>query len=226
MSHHDDFEIEPVPGLPAKLPEGEHIVWQGAPDRATVFRNVFKGRWLIAYFAGLAAWRLASGLYDGKAVAEISGSVTTALLLGLVAIAIIFGISTWIARSSVYTITNKRVVMRVGMALPMTFNLPFSQITSASFVSHGGSTGTIALQLEDETKIIWPLLWPHARPWKLAKPQPAFRALADVEAAQNHLLAGLRAAHGIEAQPVPTASTVKPERSAPRTLRGLQPKRA
>ncbi|MEO0720506.1 MAG: PH domain-containing protein, partial [Pseudomonadota bacterium] len=26
---HDDFEIEPVSGLPEAPPEGEHILWQG-----------------------------------------------------------------------------------------------------------------------------------------------------------------------------------------------------
>ena len=36
---HDDFHIEPVPGLPAELPDGEHIVWQGKPETAGVARD-------------------------------------------------------------------------------------------------------------------------------------------------------------------------------------------
>jgi hypothetical protein len=32
MPHdHDDFQTEPVRGLPENLPEGEHILWQGHP---------------------------------------------------------------------------------------------------------------------------------------------------------------------------------------------------
>ena len=29
--HHDDFDFEPVRGLPQVLPEGERLLWQGAP---------------------------------------------------------------------------------------------------------------------------------------------------------------------------------------------------
>ena len=29
--HHDDFATEPLPGLPAKPPRGEEILWQGRP---------------------------------------------------------------------------------------------------------------------------------------------------------------------------------------------------
>ena len=32
------------------------------------------------------------------------------------------------ARATVYTITTRRLVMRIGVALPTTFNLPFKQI--------------------------------------------------------------------------------------------------
>ncbi|MEM9764435.1 MAG: PH domain-containing protein, partial [Pseudomonadota bacterium] len=32
MPHDDDFRSEPVRGLPALLPKGERILWQGAPS--------------------------------------------------------------------------------------------------------------------------------------------------------------------------------------------------
>lgn len=28
----DDVQVEPIRGLPELPPEGEHILWQGAPD--------------------------------------------------------------------------------------------------------------------------------------------------------------------------------------------------
>ena len=28
---HDDYAGEPIPGLPADLPEGERLLWQGSP---------------------------------------------------------------------------------------------------------------------------------------------------------------------------------------------------
>ena len=29
---HDDFAIEPIPGLPERPPQGEEILWQGRPN--------------------------------------------------------------------------------------------------------------------------------------------------------------------------------------------------
>ena len=48
---HDDFATEPVPGLPAHLPEGEHLVWQGAPNAGAFARSVLHERKILAYFA-------------------------------------------------------------------------------------------------------------------------------------------------------------------------------
>ncbi|MEO1362599.1 MAG: PH domain-containing protein, partial [Pseudomonadota bacterium] len=36
---HDDFEIEPVAGLPEAPPEGEQILWQGRPDTWALARE-------------------------------------------------------------------------------------------------------------------------------------------------------------------------------------------
>jgi len=33
-----EYEYEPVPGLPQRLPQGERILWQGAPDWQTLAR--------------------------------------------------------------------------------------------------------------------------------------------------------------------------------------------
>ena len=35
------------------------------------------------------------------------------------------------ARNTVYTITDRRVVMRIGIVLTLTFNLPFKRIAAA-----------------------------------------------------------------------------------------------
>ena len=48
---HDDFNFEPIRGLPEKLPEGEHILWQGSPDFRRLAREALGVRWIMAYFA-------------------------------------------------------------------------------------------------------------------------------------------------------------------------------
>jgi hypothetical protein len=55
---HDDFNFEPIRGLPEKLPEGEHILWQGAPDPRRLAREALGVRWVAAYFILLAVWRV------------------------------------------------------------------------------------------------------------------------------------------------------------------------
>ncbi len=40
MSRHDkDFDFDPVPGLPERLPAGEEILWQGRPEALTLARE-------------------------------------------------------------------------------------------------------------------------------------------------------------------------------------------
>ena len=52
--HHDDFNFEPVRGLPEALPEDEHILWQGRPDGLRLAKEAWGLNWVLAYFAALA----------------------------------------------------------------------------------------------------------------------------------------------------------------------------
>lgn len=196
---HNDYEKEPIPGLPEKLPDGENLVWQGTPDRTAFSKHVLRVWFIVVYFAALIIWRIGAGIYDGVGVTEIAVSVVWAMIL----CSIVLMLSWWFARAvektTIYTITNKRVVMRFGVALPITFNYPFSQIVAADVRNLSNGSGTIALTLAEHTKISWPILWPHVRPWKLAKPQPAFRAIADVGKVAEILAENLASAHGLAA---------------------------
>ncbi|MEN0040756.1 MAG: photosynthetic complex putative assembly protein PuhB [Pseudomonadota bacterium] len=196
----DDFQIEPVPGLPANLPDGEHIVWQGKPETAGVARDAFHTTAIAIYFALLIGWRVMAGIADGRGAMDLFSIATATLALGALVLAILFGIAALVKRTTIYTITNRRVVMRFGIALPITFQLPFTQITSADVKPLSGGRGNIALELKEHTKISWPILWPHVRAWKLARPQPLLRAIGDVDAVAEKLASGLRAAHGQPAQ--------------------------
>jgi hypothetical protein len=75
------------------------------------------------------------------------------LMLGLLALVIIYGLAWAQARTTVYTLTTARVVMRIGAALPVTFNLPFKQIGAARLDLRRDGTGTIALDTLGETRI-------------------------------------------------------------------------
>jgi hypothetical protein len=175
----DDFAFEPVPGLPAALPRGETILWQGRPGTWRLAVEAFNLHWVAGWFALLALWRAATG-FD---LAGLPGALAFALPylgLGLAACAVLWVLALAQARATVYTVTSARVVMRIGAALSLTLQLPFVQIASASLDLRRGGTGTVALRIGQEgTRLAWTMLWPHARPWRFAAPEPALRCIPD-----------------------------------------------
>lgn len=191
---HDDYATEPVPGLPAALPPGEHILWQGAPLWWRLAFDVFHLRAVALYLAVLIAWRAELHLHAGAPVGAVLLSalglvVPAAAVLGLLA-----GLGVMAARSTLYTITNRRVVLRAGVALTLSINLPFTVIAAAALHARRDGTGDIPLTLAAGQRVAYAHLWPHARPWRLAAPAPMLRGIADAAGVARTLGAAMQAA--------------------------------
>jgi hypothetical protein len=176
---HDDFDIEPVRGLPEAPPAGEDLLWQGRPNSFALARDAYKITWIACYFLALAIWR-ATVIADGT-VASVVAVMLPYLAIGAVACGLLFLMALSQARATVYTLTTARVAMRIGASLTVTLNLPFRQIGSASLTLQRGGTGTIALETLGETRISYLVCWPHVRPWRFAKTQPALRCIPEAE---------------------------------------------
>ncbi len=187
MSHdHDDFQVEPIRGLPELPPEGEHILWQGSPSVLGLARDAFKTRWIFGYFAVMAVWSI---VYTGAGGAPLDWRAGVPfLVMGGIALALLCLVALLQAKTTVYTITNKRVAMRIGAALTLTLNLPYRWIGSADLAVRSNGTGTIAMTLTGSTKLSYLVCWPHVRPWHLSRPQPALRAIPDAKKVA-HILA-------------------------------------
>ena len=175
----DDFDFEPIPGLPKRPPEGEEILWQGSPNARSLARFLFNTRLIALYFGILATWGAATAVADGRGILDAVTSVIWVAVLGGGAIALFQTLAWLVARSTVYTITNRRVVMRIGVALPITYNIPFTVIDSASLKQHNDGVGNISLHLRDGNNIAYLRLWPHARPWRFKKAEPTLREVPD-----------------------------------------------
>ena len=176
---HDDFQPpEPIEGLPEVPPEGEHILWQGKPEWWALANEALMLRWVAVYFAFLALWR---GLAVGASDTE-RGIAAAIWLLGIGAVACgLIALFAWVqARATVYTVTNRRIVMRIGAALTLALNLPYRWIARADMQTRG-STGTITFDLLGETRFSYLVCWPHVRPWHMSRTQPAFRCIPDAE---------------------------------------------
>jgi Bacterial PH domain len=173
--------LEPQKGLPAVLPDSERIVWQGAPDWRAVARHTFRIRWVSAYFAALLAWRFATVLQREHSVAAAVASTAWVLPIALVGIGLFLLVAWLTARTTVYTITTRRVVMRVGIALPVTVNLPFAIVESAALAQYRDGSGDLPLVLRDDQRASYLHLWPHVRPRRYARPEPMLRGIAHPE---------------------------------------------
>jgi hypothetical protein len=188
-----EHEGEPLPGLPEQLPAGERILWQGSPAWRPLARHGFHLRLLALYFAALAALRAGSLVADGAPALEVTGETLWILLLGAVPVGLFALFSRLVARSTLYTITDRRTVLRVGVALPMTINIPHAAVRAADLRLHPGGGGDIVLTMEPPHRVSYVALWPHLRGLRLADPRPMLRAIPDAQAAAETLSRALAA---------------------------------
>jgi hypothetical protein len=190
---------EQIVGIREDLPPGERVLWQGAPGWRLLARHALHVRAVAVYFALLLAWRAGGSLFAGAGAGQ--ALVDCAPLLGVAAfvLATLHGIAWLSARTTIYAITTRRVVMRIGIALPIFVNLPFRGIESARLGTTGAARGNLALQLRGDVRLAWVHLWPHVRPWRVRRPEPTLRALHDAPEVAAILAAALTQHAALEA---------------------------
>jgi len=182
-----------IPGIGPSLPPGEQLLWVGAPSAERVARDAMHTRGLAVYFALLV---LGPALFAsaGSRLAAILTASVWVVPLGIATVLFARTFSVLVARTTVYAITDRRIVMKVGIALPTTINIPLHSVTAAAMQQRGDGGGDIAVSLGDDARIAYLLLWPHARAWRLAHPQPTLRGLDDVAAVGRTLTSAIAAA--------------------------------
>ena len=178
VNPHHEHEFEAAPGLPEPLPANERILWQGAPQWRLVAVHVFHVRTLAWYFAAMML--LQATYLLGEPERNLFKPLLLSFLLSVISLGILSLMAWLTARTALYTLTSKRVVMRIGVVLTLTFNLPLRMLAAASLKTNPDGTGDIALKLAGNNHIAWLNLWPHARPWALRHPEPSLRCIANV----------------------------------------------
>lgn len=180
MTHHDHAP-EYMPGIPAPLPEGERLLWQGSPRWQSLAVRALHVRKVALYFALLATWRIGDGLSAGQALPEalVAGSLV-AVPAGL-AIGLLVLIAWQMGRTTIYTVTSERLMLRFGIALPMTANIPFTLVHSADLKVWGDGSGDIPVTVKAGSGVSGLLFWPHVRPWSFGNARPMLRGIPDAE---------------------------------------------
>lgn len=181
VQEHDDFDFEHSPGIPAALPPGEQIVWQGSPDKWELAKNAFHLRKIALYFFILLVVHLFSVINAQSNGQVPTVSFTTTLLMSLTGLGILSVLAWLTANVTIYTVTNRRILIRFGVALQITINLPFAQIKGADMRVDKRGFGDIPLMLKDSRQVNYFILWPHVRPWNFSQPQPMLRCIPKVE---------------------------------------------
>lgn len=198
--HQHEHEFEPQHGLPEALPPGERLLWQGAPDWKAMAVEVFHLRQLALYFAVILLLRAGFVLADGAGLMGVLASWAWLLPMAGLALGILLVLARLASKTTVYSITDRRVILRVGIVLTVTFNLPFKHIESAGLMLRGrDGHGDIPLTLRAGDRIAILQLWPHARPWRLSRPEPAMRCLHDAAAVGRLLAKAWSASTGVPA---------------------------
>lgn len=198
-----DYDFEPVRGLPAHLPKSETLLWQGHPEWRSLAVHAFHVRKVVVYFVLLAVWSVASTLADGNSMGAALSSVVWVAPMALAAVALLSAFAWLSARTTVYSITSRRIVMRIGIALPITINLPFRAVESVGLKRHADGSGDIPASLPKGYRLAFLVLWPHARPWRIRNPQPMLRSVPDVERVAQLLVDAISAASAQAPQPLP-----------------------
>jgi hypothetical protein len=165
--------------LPEDIPPGERILWHGRPNWFALFRGAYRADLVAGYFIVLAAWNALDASSDGAGASLVAAG--RALGIGLAALALLALLAWASARTALFVITSRRVVMKIGVALQVFYNLPFSRIHNAALRVDSDGTGEVTLQLGDGKRIGYLHLWPFARPFHFANPEPALRGLAQAQ---------------------------------------------
>lgn len=204
-----EYDDEPVRGLPAPLPEGERILWQGSPCAVRLAKTAFHLRAVAIYFVLLMAWfggsRVLAGDAGAAAEAVLWTSVPAVLALGLIAF-----LGWAYARGTVYTVTNRRIVIRTGLALTAAIDIPLSLVSDAFLKSYGDGTGDLVIRTRPDERPSWVMLWPNVRPWHWRHPEAMLRVIPEASLVATLLVRELR-----RAAPATEEAAAQPDFGAP-----------
>ena len=119
--------------LPAPLPAGERLIWQGKPCVHGLAWRAFHVREVPLYFGAFLAWRLWTLHASGAPLADYGWVTLATLGPALLSVAVLYGLAWLFARAATYTVTSKRVLLQFGVALPVTERLAGEVLTLPCF---------------------------------------------------------------------------------------------
>jgi hypothetical protein len=183
-----------IEGVEEPLPPGEHLLWQGRPDLRTLTLRALHLRAVLFYWAVVAAGFVLAGSFMDRGPGDLAADLVWLFVVGLLGAGVLFGLAAAVRGSTTYALTDRRILIRLGVALPATFNLPLHQVDAVDLRDLGGGKGDLVFTPSGADRVGWLLLWPHAKPWAFRNPLPAFRAVPDAASVGRQIAAAVAAA--------------------------------
>ena len=176
--------IKDINGLPEEvgksIPLDEKVYWNGKPNWRSFGYHSFGLKYFSIYF-------FVSALY---AVSQIDSSFsfgaffikyTPYLISGILAGNILLLLAYISARHTCYVITQKRIVIRTGVALVFLLNMPFKNILSIDMKALARGRGNVIFKVQSKKRIPYLSCWPSVKSGSFLEPIPAFRSIRDIE---------------------------------------------
>ena len=191
------------------IPEGESILWKGKPS-FWGFSWYFFGLKLLAFYLIILSVVFAARLTVTDFFTAFVVDFLPFLLSGILTSFILMALAKIQSQSSVYIITENRVIIKSGAALSFLISMPFKKIKAVNLQKRKGSLGTISFELNSGKRVPYISCWPSVRPWRFKKTEPAFSCIENVDEVATILRKSVMAGRVSLQAPV-TNSEFKPQ---------------
>ena len=167
------------------------MLWQRSPVWQAYGRRVFHIYKIALYFLIIITWVAGSALLS-SGLADALRSMMWTVPPALAVIAILSLLAWLYGRTTVYTFTNKRVIVQSGLAFTTAINLPFSKLQSADMKTFADDSGDIQLSMTGP-RILYTMIWPNCRLFAVKRPLPMLWAVPEPQQAAQILGEALEA---------------------------------
>ena len=178
MEYKTKFEVHK--NILDAIPEGESILWKGKPS-FWGFSWYFFGLKLLAFYLIILSVVFAARLTVTDFFTAFVGDFLPFLLSGILTSFILMALAKIQSQSSVYIITENRVIIKSGAALSFLISMPFKKIKAVNLQKRKGSLGTISFELNSGKRVPYISCWPSVRPWRFKNTEPAFSCIENVD---------------------------------------------
>jgi hypothetical protein len=158
-------------------PPEDATVWRGRPGWASAAIRIWKVRIVAVYFTLLLADGARLAFAGTGAPAGVIEGDAKLLATAIIAVGGLLVLALLTQRTTLYSIDDRQVTLRYGIALQATLVIPFGAIEHVGVRVHRDHTGDVALRMKDGQHMLYAKLWPHARPWRLFRAEPMLRCI-------------------------------------------------